>query len=170
VFIWQVKALLDEPRHRPVKDSGYLWADLLDRQWPQLSGENCAVEITPADERGLNVREAWRIRVLAETAPQSNGTAERLVLDRKNYLRWVEDRIRAQSYFNFDRERVHFLRWLAVFEARQKGLSWKEAPKAASEQLKKTSAAGEPDTMKRSYNKVQRMRDKVQRKRSKAPG
>jgi hypothetical protein len=153
-----VEGWLREPKPKPVKEPKYYWMYVLEAFWPQLSKDNCVVKITPADERGLADRQAWRIDVLTDAAP--NGIDH---LTREGFLRWVEDRIRTPPMpLSLTDEDLQ--RWLTVFKARREALkqkpkrSWKETFQMASNQLKNTPAAGKLDSMERSYKKVHRQR------------
>jgi hypothetical protein len=50
-----------------------------------------------------------------------------------------------------------YRRWLAVVEARRRGLSWNDAYIDASRRSKGTGYRGKPGTMKRDYQNVQRV-------------
>jgi hypothetical protein len=131
----------------------HFWSELLEALWAQLSVENCAVEITAADERGLVDRPAWRIRVLTNAASRDNAKRSNTpLLNRKDFLHWVEDRIRTPpmppSLTDKD-----LRRWRDVVKARREGLSWPEAYKAAKENDWRGVSA-----IRASYLKVQRMR------------
>jgi hypothetical protein len=152
-----VKGWLTEPRPKPVKDSGYFWSELLEDLWPRLSNDNCVVEIIRSDVRGLADRPGWQFRFPTGAAP--NGVDR---LDRRDFLHWVEDRIRTPpmppSLTDED-----LRRWVAVVEARRTR-AWGQTYEAASKWLNKTSPVGKPRTaraMKLSYSKVQRMRRKL---------
>jgi hypothetical protein len=138
-----VKALLAETRF--IESSGYFWSKLFEAL-PQLSNDNFSIVIdTPA-------------------------TGERVVLDRKNFMRWLEDKVRsaghsqAQKTPSWTADKRHFSRWLAVFEARRAVLkqkpkgSWMDAYKVASKRLANTPARGTPRTMRSSYAAIQRKR------------
>jgi hypothetical protein len=164
-----VKGWLSAPKSKPVKDSGYYWSEVLDAFWSQLT-DNCVVEITATDEvRGLVNSPSWRFRVF-DSAPLGSTPSSvagpscvvrslpirppvGCLFTRKEFLCWVEDRIRTPSK-PLSLTDKDLQRWLAVTEAHREGESWDGAYEEARKRLDEKTKWSVRD----SYLKVQRMR------------
>jgi hypothetical protein len=145
-----VNGILANSNSKPISGE-YVWSDLLS-------------ELLKASSQLLSQFSNDRISV-GVVSEATAATSERVVcdriLDRKGFLRWLEDMTRPsptrKQPSRTDAEK-NLLRWQAVFEAHRDGVSWKDTYEAASKRLKGTPDAGTPRSMRRSYTAVQRMR------------